>query len=707
MRSQPVPDTVASPETLFSACPHDCPSTCALEVQRLDPYTIGRVRGAHDNDYTAGAICAKVARYADRIHHPERLTKSYQRTGPKGSGQFREIPFEDALNETAEALLKAETKYGSETVWPYFYAGTMGQIQRDSIHRLRHAKKYSYQHSTICVTLAWNGFIAGTGALRGADPREMRAADVVVIWGTNPVSTQVNVMTHAAHARKDHGAKIVVVDTYLTDTARQADIFLCVKPGTDGALACAVMHVLFRDGQADWPYLEKYTDCPKELEQHLRSRSPEWAEAICGVPAAQIEEFAKLLAANRKHFLRIGYGMGRQRNGAHNIHAALSIAAVTGAWQYEGGGAFHNNGAIYRWDKSLVEGWDDRDPAVRWLDQSRIGDILLGDPEALRGGPPVTALFVQNTNPMMVAPELAKVHEGFARQDLFTCVHEQFMTDTAKMADIVLPATMFLEHDDVYQGGGHQYIILGPKIIEPPEGCRSNVEVVNALAQRLGCDRPAFRMTARELVDETLKASKRGSYDELLRTKWVDCQIPFETAHYLDGFAWPDKKFRFKPDWKAVLPNNDGTKFGRFGPADRMPDLPDHWDVIDSATPEKPFRMVTAPARSFLNSTFTETPASTARERRPEVMIRAEDAVTYGIEDGAPVKVGNEQGSVTLHARHFAGLTPMTVVVESIWPNHAFPEGVGINLLISSEPAAPVGGAVFHDTAVWIKPAAR
>ena len=190
-----MPDSVASPEIVFSACPHDCPSTCALEVERLDERTIGRVRGSRENDYTDGVICAKVARYSERIHHPDRLTQSLQRVGPKGSGEFRPISFEDAINETAEAFLKLEARYGAETIWPYFYAGTMGQVQRDSIHRLRHAKKYSFQHETICVSLAWNGFVAGTGTLHGADPREMRVSDAVVIWGTNPVSTQINVMT--------------------------------------------------------------------------------------------------------------------------------------------------------------------------------------------------------------------------------------------------------------------------------------------------------------------------------------------------------------------------------------------------------------------------------------------------------------------------------------------------------------------------------
>ena len=230
---------------------------------------IGRVHGAKDNSYTAGVICAKVARYAERIHHPDRLMHPLRRKGPKGSGQFERISWDDALDITAEAMLAAERRYGPEAVWPYYYAGTMGLVMRDGINRLRHAKRYSGMYATICTTLAWTGYIAGTGKLAGPDPREMAKSDLVVIWGTNPVNTQVNVMTHATRARKERGAKIVAIDIYHNGTMQQADLALCLRPGTDGALACAVMHVLFRDGYANWPYLEKYTDCPRELEAHL------------------------------------------------------------------------------------------------------------------------------------------------------------------------------------------------------------------------------------------------------------------------------------------------------------------------------------------------------------------------------------------------------------------------------------------------------
>jgi anaerobic selenocysteine-containing dehydrogenase len=237
-------------------------------------------------------------------------------------------------------------------------------------------------------------------------------------------------MTHATRARKERGAKLVVVDVYRNATALQADMHLCVRPGTDGALACAVMHVLFRDGLADRQFLQEFTDAPAELEAHLKTRTPEWAAAITGLEVSEIEAFARLVGTHKRTFVRLGFGFTRSRNGAVNMHAALSIAAVTGAWKYPGGGAFKNNEAIYTWNRTLVEGLDVRDTSVRSLDQSRIGAILMGDTEALRGGPPVTGLLIQNTNPMCVAPDLNAVHKGFARDDLFVCVHEQFMTDS-------------------------------------------------------------------------------------------------------------------------------------------------------------------------------------------------------------------------------------------------------------------------------------
>ena len=682
-----------------SACPHDCPSTCALDVEILDDRTIGRVRGARDNDYTAGVICAKVARYAEREHHADRLMHPLQRVGPKGSQEFRRIAWDDALDIVAEQLLKAEARHGAESIWPYFYAGTMGLVQRDGINRLRHVKKYSGFHSTICVNPAWAGFAAGTGKIAGSDPREMAKSDLVVIWGTNPVNTQVNVMTHAMRARKERGAKVAAVDIYMNGTMAQADLPVLVKPGTDGALACAVMHCLFRDGKADWAYLDKYTDAPRELEAHLKSRDPHWASGITGTPVETIEEFARLIGDTKRTYFRLGYGFARSRNGAANMHAALSIAAVTGAWQYEGGGAFHNNNDIFGLNKFMIEGADAFDRAVRMLDQSKIGAVLTGDSEALRNGPPVDALFIQNTNPVSVAPDQTLVKRGFAREDLFVCVHEQFMTETAQVADIVLPATTFLEHDDIYRGGGHQYIVLGPKLVEPPGECRSNHEVIVALAKRLGAEHKGFGMSPRELIDDLLQRSKRGTLAEIEANRWIDCQPPFEKAHYLDGFNWPDSKFRFKPDWPRVPFRSPYTS----GPVGDMPALPDHWAVVEGTDDAHPFRLATSPARGFLNSTFNETPTSLANEKRPTVMIHPDDAAEQGIADGDEVVLGNERGQVRLHARLFDGVRRGVLIAESIWPNSAYPDGRGINTLTSSESIAPFGGAAFHDNKVWAR----
>jgi anaerobic selenocysteine-containing dehydrogenase len=577
----------------------------------------------------------------------------------------------------------------------------MGLVMRDGINRLRHVQKYSGFHSTICVNPSYTGFTAGTGRVAGPDPREMAKSDLLVIWGTNPVNTQVNVMTHAARARKERGAKIVAVDVYMNGTMRQADLPVLLRPGTDGALACAVMHCLFRDGKADWEYLERYTDLPHELAEHVRARDPAWASKITGCPIETIEQFARLVGERKRAYFRLGYGFARSRNGAANMHAASCIPAVTGAWLYEGGGAFHNNANIYHWDKTLIEGMDARDPKVRMLDQSRIGPILCGDQDALLGGPPVTAMLIQNTNPLSVAPDQERVKRGFARDDLFVCVHEQFMTETAQVADLVLPATMFLEHDDVYQGGGHQFIELGPKLVEPPGECRSNHDVICALAKRLRASHPGFDMSARELIDRTLQKSGWGTLANLEQKKWIDCQPAFETAHYLDGFAWPDKKFRFKPDW----PNVPFRSPYHCGPIGEMPGLPDHWTAIEEADTEYPFRLATSPARNFLNSTFNETPTSLAQERRPTVMMHPGDAAALSIADGDKVVLGSTRGEVRLHVRLFDGVRPGVLIAESIWPNSAYEDGRGINTLTGADAIAPYGGAAFHDNKVWIKKA--
>lgn len=688
----------ATPDWVRSVCPHDCPSVCALEVERIAPDRIGKVRGSKANPYTAGVVCAKVSRYAERVHHPDRLATPLRRVGERGVGRdaYAPISWDDALDAVAEGLLKAEQRYGAEAVFPYFYAGTMGRVQRDGIHRLRHAKRYTNQYDTICVNLAEAGWNAGVGARFGVDAREVIESDLIVVWGGNPVNTQVNFMTHIARARKARGAKLVVVDPYRTGTAEQADLHLMLRPGTDGALAAAVIHCLLREGLADRDFLARFTDWDAAIEAHFRAATPDWAAAVTGLAVAEIERFAALYGSTKRSFLRPGYGFSRSRNGATAMHAVTCLPSVTGAWAHTGGGALWGHGAIYHLDQTLVKGLDRLDPSVRSIDQSRLGAALTGDDSELKGGPPVAALFVQNTNPAVVCPESDKVRAGLMRDDLFIAVHEQFMTETAAMADIVLPATTFLEHDDFYTASGHTHLQISKAVLEPYAECRSNHEVHCGLAARVGAEHPGFEMTAWELIEATFAASGHGDANRIWEEQGgiLDCAQPHESQHFRDGFPHADRRFHFRADWSAIGADHAG-----------MPSLPGQWDSIDASDDERPFRMVAAPARNFLNTTFTETPTSKAKEQRPTVLIHPDAAAGLGIAEGDRVRLGNRRGSVVVHARLFDGVQPDVVVVESLHPNSAFEEGIGINLLTSAEAGKPIGGAVFHDTAIWVRPA--
>jgi len=679
-----------------TVCPHDCPSACALEIERIGGRRLGRVRGAAPQSYTRGVVCAKVARYAERQHHPARLSQPLRRVGEKGAGldAFRPISWDRALDEVAEALTRAAQRHGYETVWPYYYAGTVGLVQRDGINRLRHVMRYSREDLTICNALSDAGWLAGVGAKRGVDGREIAKSDLIIVWGGNSVSTQVNVMTHVATARRERGAKLVVVDPYRTATTARADLHLAPLPGTDGALACAVMHVLFNEGYSDRAYMARYTNDPEGLEAHLKTRTPAWAAGITGLSEDDIVRFARLYGRTKRSYIRVGYGFSRSRNGSAQLFAVSCLPAVTGAWAYEGGGALYSNLGLVAIDHTLIEGLDRLDPTTRMLDQSRIGPVLTGDPRDLGNGPPVSALFVQNTNPMVVAPESRLVHRGFARPDLFVCVHEQFMTETAAMADIVLPARTFLEHVDIYLGGAHTYLQLGRAVLPPYGECRSNHDVICGLAERLGARHPGFAMSAVALIDRTLEISGLPDVESFPDGGRLDCCPPFATGHFLDGFAHADRKFHFRADWQAIGPEHA-----------RLPAFPDHVAAIDDGDPERPFRLVAAPSRSFLNTSFNNTPSSLAREGRPTALVHPEVLAGLRLGDGDRVRIGNRRGSLVVHTRGFAGMQKRVVIVEGLWPNHAFAEGIGINLLTSADPGLPRGGAVFHDTSVWLSPA--
>ncbi|WP_428663879.1 molybdopterin-containing oxidoreductase family protein [Reyranella sp.] len=674
-----------------SACPHDCPSACSLEVERLSSTRIGRIRGAAENSYTDGVVCAKVARYAERVHHPDRLKQPLQRIGAKGSGQFRPISWDAALDEVTEAFQRATLRHGPQTVWPYHSGGTMGVVQRYGMERLRNAMGYSRQKTTICVTPAESGWRAGVGKLLGADPREMAESDLIVVWGGNPVSTQVNVMTHVAKARRARGAKLAVIDVYRTPTVEAADIGLVLRPGTDGALALAMMHVILAEGMADRDYLARYTDFGPDIEAHLADRTPQWASAVTGLGVEEIVDFARLYSRTERSFLRLGFGFTRSRNGAAAMHAVSCLPAMTGAWKHKGGGAFFLRFDHWGLDLARAHGLDLIDPATRIMDQSRIGPVLCGEPDALAGGPPVTAMLMQNANSANVAPDSSAVARGLAREDLFLCVHEQFMTATARYADILLPAAMFLEYDDIYYGLGHTHLTVGPAVLDRYEDCRTNHELICALARRLGAPADRFDMSAVDLLDAILRASGKGTWTEAVQRGWIDCDEGFDASHFTAGFPSSDGRFHFKPDWAAVGPYHAGLRA-----------LPDHLENHEQASEALPFRLVVPPARGFLNTTFSETPGSKKREGEPRALIHENDAARLGIVEGMLVRLGNGRGEVCLRARPALTAQPGVVIVEGNWPSDAYPDGVGINTLIGADPVPPNGGAAFHDTAVRI-----
>jgi Anaerobic dehydrogenases, typically selenocysteine-containing len=668
-----------------SVCPHDCPSACGLRVERLPGGRIGRVHGAA-MPYTEGVICAKVARYAERVHHPERILTPLKRTAPKGSGGFAAIGWDEALDTIADRFRTAAASHGSETVWPYFYAGTMGLVQRGATNRLRRAMGYSDQGATICTGIAGAGWQAGVGAKRGVDPREIPESDLIVVWGANPVATQVQLMGLIARARKERGAKLVVIDPYRSPTAGKADLHLMPRPGTDGALACAVMHMLFRDGHADRAYMDRYTDGADRLEAHLANRTPAWAAAVTGLDAAEIEAFAALYGGTRRSFLRVGYGMSRSRNGAVNLHAVSCLPAITGAWAHKGGGACLSLSGAFALDRVAMDALDLPRPEVRSLDMCEIGRVLTGDGAALKGGPPVTAMIVQSSNPGSVAPETGLVWRGLARDDLFLAVHEQVMTTTARFADIVLPATTFVEHADLYTSYGHTFLQVAKPVIPPLGEARSNHWVAAELARRLGADHVSFRMTEWEMIEACLAASGLPDAETLHAQGWLDCAPGFEDSHFLNGFGHGGR-FRFAPRWDTP----------------GMPELPDHWAVTEEATEEHPFRLITPPSRHFLNSSFNETPTSRKQAGRPTALIHPEDCAALALEPGQKVRLGNRRGSVVVHAQPSEGIRRGVVAVEGIWANEDFAEGIGINRLVGSDRALPAGGAAFHDTAVWLK----
>ena len=665
--------------THWTTCPLDCPGACALEVT-TDGERLVAVHGRKDHPFTRGIICGKVRAY-EQIHHGRRVLEPMIRSGDG----FREATWDEALELTARELGTAAERHGPEAILPFYYGGTMGVLQQKAIERLAHRAGWSRLGRTLCTAIADAGWRAGVGAVLGPRPEEVAESDLVVLWGINAVSTHINLMTFVKRARRA-GASLVVIDPVRTRTAELADLHIAPRPGTDGALACAVMQVLLHGGHADHAYLARHTDFDAGVAEHLESRTPEWAASITGVPAETIRELAVRYARAERPFIRVGIGMTRQRNGAVNLHAISCLPAVAGVWPQRGAGVLLGTDAAFeRIDSDSVRKTVWRDLSTRELDMSRLGRWLTDTTLA----PPVAALVVFNANPAGSCPDLVRVRRGLERDDLFTVVHEQVWTDTARLANVVLPATTFLEHSDLYTSYGQYTLQLGERVFARARGqARCNHDVVNQLARRLGFDDPEFSASVDQAIDRVLADS--GLRRERLREHgWIDLGPHDDDAHFRAGFPQPDRRFHFYPDWADA----------------RMPALPDHWPVRcadDADQTTYPLQFMAPPAHDVLNTTFTGTERAANKHGPPRLVLHPADAAARGLADGDAVAVFNARARLSMTARVSDAVLPGVCLCESNHLAAAFPEGVSINALAHDHPVAPAGGPAFHDNRVQV-----
>jgi anaerobic selenocysteine-containing dehydrogenase len=678
--------------TRHSTCPHDCPSACGLAVS-VDAGRIVDVVGEHAHPFTRGVICGKVHDYADRVYSPLRVLHPLRRVGPKGEGAFEPVSWDEAIEEIAHRLTRVLAQWGPEAILPFSYAGTLGRVQYCAGHPLFHALGASQLDRTICVSTAYAGWRATVGAVMGNDAEQMVDAELVILWGINAAYTHINVMTLVKQARA-RGAHVVCIDPYRTRTARQADEHLMVRSGTDGALALGLMHVLIAEDRVDHAYIARATTGFDALRAHVAAWPPARVAEITGLPAERIVVLARRYGSTRAAFIRAGIGLSRHENGGMTCRAIACLPALTGAYAHPAGGALlGSSGAFGAGDAALER----RDllpaPAPRTINMIQLGRALT-DP-ALR--PPVMALYVYNANPAAVCPNANRVLAGLAREDLFTVVHEQVMTDTADYADIVLPATTSMEHLDVYRSFGHLYLQLAEPVIAPCGESRSNWEVFGHLARALGVRADGhYEKAPADLVREYLVASGPAlagvDYARLAAERTVRVAVARPFMPFADGAPTPSGKVELYSEALA---------------AQGLPPLPTYVPLAEGpAHPDLgrryPLRCHVPPNRFFLNSSFGQSALLRARQGGATVFVHPADATARSIVPGDLVAVRNDRGRALFTAVLTDDTPPGQVVIEGIWWHKFMPGGRGVNVLTSDEVADMGGGPAFHSTMVEI-----
>jgi anaerobic selenocysteine-containing dehydrogenase len=679
-------------------CPHDCPDTCVMTVT-VDGDRAVSIGGDPDHRFTQGFLCAKVNRYLERVYSPDRLLHPLRRVGPKGSGRFERISWDDALDLVANRFREVVAAHGAQAILPYSYAGNMGLLSYGSMdRRFFGALGASLLDRTICASAGAAGYKATVGKSVGADPEAVVNARLIVAWGANIVSSNVHLWPFIEEARR-HGAKLVTVDPYRSRTAEKSDQHLALLPGSDGALALAMMHVLFRDGLEDADYLARYTVGAEALRKRVEEWTPGRAAGITGLDPEEIEAFAREYGRTRPSLLRINYGLNRHAGAGMAVRTISCLPAVVGAWRDAGGGILLSTSATYPVNTAGLERPDLVPPGTRTLNMSEIGRILNDRDLA----PPVKAIFVYNSNPVAVAPEQESVRRGFGRDDLFVVVHDLFQTDTADFADVVLPATTTLEHYDIHKAYGHLYLTLSRPAIPPVGESRANTEVFRLLAARMGLDR--------------VHACLRDSDEDMARQAmlWDHPRMSGITFERLEreGSVRLEVGDPFRPFAEGGFPTPSG-KCELFSEAlaaqghDPLPTYVPPRESVQSA-PEVarryPLAFISPPAHHFLNSTFSSQPAFVRREGEPFLTIHPEDAASRGVLDGQMVRAFNDRGSFLAKA-HVSDAARVGVVVGlSIWWAKMCPGGRNANAVTGQWLTDMGGGASFYDVLVEVAPA--
>jgi anaerobic selenocysteine-containing dehydrogenase len=675
-----------------SVCPHDCPSACGLLVS-VENGRLTDVTGDPAHPFTQGVICGKVRAYAERVHSPLRVLTPLRRVGPKGTGHFEPLSWDDALAEIVARWHSIIAEDGPEAILPYSYAGTMGHVQYHAGHPLFHALGASRLGRTICVSTAYAGWRATVGTLTGNDSEQMVGADLVVLWGINAAHSSINVMTLVKQAR-GRGAWVVAVDPYRNATVQQADEHLMVRPGTDAALALAMMYVLIEEGLVDQEYIARATLGYDRLAAHVRGYAPAAVADVVGLPAETIVRFARRYGASPRSFIRIGIGLSRHDNGGMTCRTLACLPALTGAYADPHGGALLSSSQAFDFSMRLLERPDLlRRPAPRVINMIHLGRVLTD--QALT--PAVRSLYVYNSNPAAVCPHQSLVMQGLAREDLFTVVHEQIMTDTARYADLVLPATTGLEHVDLYGSYGHLYVQLAEPVLPPAGEARSNWEVFRALAGALGVAEEHYTRTEEQFIREILAsggpATRDITWERLREEGFVRLNLPRPYLPFADGAPTPSGKIEFYSErlMRAGLP-----PLPTYVPLTEGPDNPE-------LARRYPLQCIVPPNRFFLNSSFSQSTLLRSRQQGANVLLAPTDAARRAIGDGDEVRVFNGRGEARFRARITEDTRPGVVVIEGLWWHRFQPGYRNVNVLTSDRVVDMGGGPAFHSNLVEIE----